>query len=1841
MWTIIAKRQGLVGSRLLMLLLLLLGLSSPVGAVVLQGPTSAAMLPGGVTVTQYIPADDNQMGITGGKTVTYSNVALADNGIVYWGPHAQGFMLSLDGCDYLLPGEMMTFNPTLSNLPGGVAVWSGATQIYNAQFFYYQPLPNTTFTLTVTDEVGDPLPLTDATTLGLDANVGAVLAVTGGMTFNTNSIFKVESGQPAYEFYNIYPTAGNNACTSMYTGFYYNEPPTVSAIGDTITQLNTVFGPYDFNVSDDATAAETLAVTVASSDPAVIPEENITLGGSGNIRTLTITPLDDINGTSLITVTVTDEDGLTTSDSFSLMVNRPPRLTKNVQLEVNRGESGTITSDFLAATDVESLPADLTYTVGPSGEGGAPHAGGTLLNAGTPLGTGDTFTQEDIDNGLVSYSHDDSCSLFDDFQFDVTDPHGGSAVAITGYTAYNFGFKILMPNRPPVAVDDSIPVPLGNTFNGNLAATDPDCDPQVLTFRIVTNGTRGSAVLLDAQAGTFAYTPAPGESGVDSFTFQVNDGITDALLVGTVSVSIENQPPVGQDVASHTRENFAVDGTLTATDLDLPAQSLNYRIGSNGTLGSATITDPLTGAFTYTPNPDAFGLDTFTYIVNDGLIDSSPATVTVSISPNWDSGDLLISNGNSVVLYDPVTEGQAVVATGGFLTEVHGLALEATGTILVVDKQNGLVRINSVSGEQTQLVSGFAFPIDVAVEANGNILVSSGPMGPGLQGVFRYNPSGGLLDTFAGGNISFSTGLAIAADGTIYVGDAGVMAGSSNKIVSLNPVTGEQAVISGSGILGLPIGIDLDGSGNLYVADAGPIAGPLPSQVVKVVLIDGTQSLVTTAGSLAAPADVIVQSDGSLLTANIMGGALVQVDPATGVQGVLTSGGSAWSVKTLPDVDDDMDGINFNDNCPLAANANQIDSDNDGIGNACDADDDNDGIPDVSDAFPLDGTESLDTDNDGIGNNADSDDDNDGVLDINDALPLNPDESVDTDSDGIGNNADLDDDNDGILDADELIAGTDPLNPDITLPVLIVSTLSDLAHTKNGSLNVSGTVTDNEAIASLVVNGDTLTVQPDNSFSTVIGLLDGENIITVTARDLAGNQAQDSRTIILDQNAPQITISTPADNSITAQAASTISGTVDETAEVSIVDQEGIAHVPTRDGNAFSADLILVEGLNTLTVTALDLAENTGEAKRTVTYDPSAPSLSVTDPSEDIIDRDGLVTISGQVSDTISPVTLTVTANGVIYTPPVDDAGLFSQEITLPEEGTYPIQVTATDAADNQTSVTRNILYTHGLISINQGAEVTSSPTVKLSLDYQPAATKMRLCFNNKSWTAWALYATTKTVLLPAGAGIKTVYVQFLGVDGTESAIYFDSIRLDTLPPKGSLSINNGDAYTDSLDVTLTLVLAEAAEDVQMQFSTDNIHWSEWEAFNPSKSLSFTGAEGNKTAYVRFMDSAGKISTVVSDSIKYKVSSPAAGSAGAISINSAADFTRSLKAILTVTNPDPGYTQMQFSTDSVKWSAWFGVKSTLSYALPAGDGIKTIYVRFKGAIGTSTLYSDSIILDTKGPMGTISLNNGAVVTATPTLDLTLQAADLNGVSEMQFSENGTLWSNLEAYQTSRTYKFPDTTLDGNKKLYVRFKDSVGNLSVAVSDTIKLDRLAPIGTVFINANSVTITKLTVPLTLKASGAITMQLSLDGGNNWGKWEPYVTKKVVTLPSGDGIKTVMARFRDLAGNVSGAASDSTTITTAAEPATLAVPVSDLDGKYPVSWEKVAISGFTYTLEEATNADFTTGKRVAYSGSANTITITSRSKGKTYFYRVKTNKSGWASSDWTIGNNSCTVGR
>jgi hypothetical protein len=126
------------------------------------------------------------------------------------------------------------------------------------------------------------------------------------------------------------------------------------------------------------------------------------------------------------------------------------------------------------------------------------------------------------------------------------------------------------------------------------------------------------------------------------------------------------------------------------------------------------------------------------------------------------------------------------------------------------------------------------------------------------------------------------------------------------------------------------------------------------------------------------------------------------------------------TLRSAPlELDGDEDGVpDSTDNCPDVANTDQEDTDNDGIGDACEPDTDGDGvIDDIDNCVDEPNSNQADTDNDGIGDACEPDTDGDGVIDDIDNCVDEPNSNqADTDEDGIGDACDLDGDNDDVND---------------------------------------------------------------------------------------------------------------------------------------------------------------------------------------------------------------------------------------------------------------------------------------------------------------------------------------------------------------------------------------------------------------------------------------------------------------------------------------------------------------------------------------------------------------------------------------------------------------------------------------------------------------------------------------------------------------------------------------------------------------------------------------------------------------------------------------------------------
>ena len=102
--------------------------------------------------------------------------------------------------------------------------------------------------------------------------------------------------------------------------FIINGPPTISDITNQLTFVNTPSPPIPFTATGMETAGVKLSLSATSSNPSLVPTNNIVFFGTGRNRTVTITPTANQFGTTAITVQVRDAYGATASDSFVLTV---------------------------------------------------------------------------------------------------------------------------------------------------------------------------------------------------------------------------------------------------------------------------------------------------------------------------------------------------------------------------------------------------------------------------------------------------------------------------------------------------------------------------------------------------------------------------------------------------------------------------------------------------------------------------------------------------------------------------------------------------------------------------------------------------------------------------------------------------------------------------------------------------------------------------------------------------------------------------------------------------------------------------------------------------------------------------------------------------------------------------------------------------------------------------------------------------------------------------------------------------------------------------------------------------------------------------------------------------------------------------------------------------------------------------------------------------------------------------------------------------------------------------------------------------------------------------------
>jgi hypothetical protein len=281
---------------------------------------------------------------------------------------------------------------------------------------------------------------------------------------------------------------------------------------------------------------------------------------------------------------------------------------------------------------------------------------------------------------------------------------------------------------------------------------------------VTTVGSQTTCQVNDLVVGTRYYFAVKaynsyGESGYSS------------ELAYTPPSSAANRNPVASDGSLSVTEDIPRSGTLSATDPD--GNALTFSIVTPPAKGTISSLNASTGAFTYTPNANANGIDSFTFRARDASLYSETRKVSITISP---VNDPPIANADKAQTYPNQAVTISVLAND---TDVEGSTLSLTGAT------QGTRGTTAIIGTAVRYTPNVGLTITSTVTDSFKYTVSDGQASvTGNVTVTLYPNSGsGTSETLVMA-INAGGGQRTAADGTVYRADVYYSGGSSRSTSS-------------------------------------------------------------------------------------------------------------------------------------------------------------------------------------------------------------------------------------------------------------------------------------------------------------------------------------------------------------------------------------------------------------------------------------------------------------------------------------------------------------------------------------------------------------------------------------------------------------------------------------------------------------------------------------------------------------------------------------------------------------------------------------------------------------------------------------------------------------------------------------------------------------------------------------------------------------------------------------------------------------------------------------------------------------------------------------------------
>ena len=366
-----------------------------------------------------------------------------------------------------------------------------------------------------------------------------------------------------------------------------NTQPEITADNATVNEDNTVI--IDVLANDTDADGDSLSVSNVSADNGAV-----VINQDGTLR---YTPNTNFHGTDTITYEVSDGQGGTATGTVAITVS--PENDDPIAL----ADSVSTQEDTAVAIDVLSNDSDID--------------GDALTVATASASHGVVTIQPD---GTLSYQPNADFVGTDVIEYSIEDGQGGTSTSVVSVT-------VTPSNDLPVVTGETASLAEDTTLTIDVLANDIDADGDSLTVSSVSadNG----AVVINPD-GTLRYTPHVNFNGVDTLTYEVNDGQGGSATARVdVTVNPENDIPLAVNDQATTDQDISVMIDVLQNDTDLDGDNLNIASASAQN-GSVSIKPDQT--LNYTPNTNFTGTDTLIYQIEDGSGGLASASVTIDVN---------------------------------------------------------------------------------------------------------------------------------------------------------------------------------------------------------------------------------------------------------------------------------------------------------------------------------------------------------------------------------------------------------------------------------------------------------------------------------------------------------------------------------------------------------------------------------------------------------------------------------------------------------------------------------------------------------------------------------------------------------------------------------------------------------------------------------------------------------------------------------------------------------------------------------------------------------------------------------------------------------------------------------------------------------------------------------------------------------------------------------------------------------------------------------------------------------------------------------------------------------